>query len=223
MVVYKIINNINGKIYIGCTINFNDRIKRHFSGKYCGSELLHKAVKKYGVSNFSCEIIKYFNTTELMLKAEIEAIKKYNSLIPNGYNIHLGGKGGRIILTKEQLEKRSAHALDLCKKNIGNKYSVGVILGPVAREKISLANKGKKLLDSTKLKISLAKIGNKNAKGCVRSKEEREAISQRMKGAIFSNETKMKMSIAAKNRMANTKRDKLGRMMQSGTKNYITS
>lgn len=88
-IVYKIINQINGKCYIGKheTFNIND--------SYFGSgKILKLAIKKYGRDNFIKEIIEYCNSSIELCEKEIFLIKENNSLYPNGYNINNGGKGG---------------------------------------------------------------------------------------------------------------------------------
>lgn len=59
--VYKIINDVNGKVYIGSTINPHDRMKRHFSALRSGrhhSTHLQRAFDKYGEEHFHFEIIE---------------------------------------------------------------------------------------------------------------------------------------------------------------------
>jgi group I intron endonuclease len=97
--IYKIENTINNKIYIGCTIQ--DDVKKRWSlhkrlaKKDKGCTALKSAFKKYGVDNFKFEIIIIcFN--EDCFKFEKEYIKKYNTLVPNGYNISEGGGGGAL-------------------------------------------------------------------------------------------------------------------------------
>ena len=57
--IYKCVNNVNGKIYIGYTHkSLEKRIIEHKSSSKNGSYyLLHKALQKYGSDNFSWEII----------------------------------------------------------------------------------------------------------------------------------------------------------------------
>lgn len=80
MVVYKTVNKINGKAYIGKDVRNNP--------KYLGSGLdLQKAIKRYGKNNFEKVILEEcFNKEELWKREEYWLNKfnvKYN---PNFYN-----------------------------------------------------------------------------------------------------------------------------------------
>jgi group I intron endonuclease len=55
--IYKITNKINGKVYIGQSINIERRWKEHISDKRKNS-LIHLAIEKYGEKNFNFEIIE---------------------------------------------------------------------------------------------------------------------------------------------------------------------
>lgn len=92
--IYKISNNINNKVYIGETIQ-DDPYKRWRghqasinSGKGC--PLLRKAVLKYGIEKFKFEVL-IICFDEDVYRFEKEYIKKYNSVVPNGYNSNEGG------------------------------------------------------------------------------------------------------------------------------------
>lgn len=85
---YKITNNINGKYYYGVhnTKNIDDG--------YMGSgKRLQYAIKKYGVENFTKEILKYFNTKNEAYLYESEIVTESLVEDPNCYNLVLGGKG----------------------------------------------------------------------------------------------------------------------------------
>lgn len=98
MKIYKYTNNINGKIYIGITTRtLGNRHKEHIKNINDGL-YFHNALLKYGIENFTLEIIdKAINIKELKNK-EIYWIKKFNSFAyqknSNGYNCTLGGDGG---------------------------------------------------------------------------------------------------------------------------------
>lgn len=92
MIIYKITNTINGKIYIGQTLDSNPerRIKAHFK-KTRSRDLVRDAATKYGRECLSWEIIYQAFDLEELNRAEKQFIIDYNSLVPNGYNIQLGG------------------------------------------------------------------------------------------------------------------------------------
>ena len=84
---YKITNNINGHFYFGVhsTNNLDDG--------YMGSgKRLHIAYKKYGIENFSKEILKFFDTVKEAYEYEAEVVNE--SLVKDDtcYNMQLGGK-----------------------------------------------------------------------------------------------------------------------------------
>lgn len=84
---YKITNNINGKYYYGvhCTDNINDG--------YMGSGTRIKpAYKKYGIENFTKEIISFFDTTQELYEYERTIVNEDLIKDDNCYNIKLGGE-----------------------------------------------------------------------------------------------------------------------------------
>lgn len=93
--VYKITNIINGKVYIGCSNDIEDRWYKH---KYeaSHSELIaynysiHQAFRKYGLENFKFEIIENCDDYFEREKYWIAFYDSYN----NGYNETLGGDCG---------------------------------------------------------------------------------------------------------------------------------
>lgn len=91
--IYKITNNINGKCYIGQSINPYHRFISHKSrarnGDFTSSQALYYAILKYGEENFSLDILEW---TDDYNKREQELIVQYNSLSQNGYNIAHGGE-----------------------------------------------------------------------------------------------------------------------------------
>lgn len=88
MLIYKITNLINGKIYIG-------RTKKSNIDKYWGSgKLIRLAIKKYGHDFFKKEIIEKCTSLEDTIIKEIYWIKEFNCITPNGYNLTSGGEDG---------------------------------------------------------------------------------------------------------------------------------
>ena len=94
--IYKITNTINGKSYIGQTIqNVKERFYQHCATK-CSKAVsdmaIHRAIKKYGKSNFTVEVIEEIDSANLNDR-ERYWIKYYNSY-NNGYNSTKGGQDG---------------------------------------------------------------------------------------------------------------------------------
>ena len=92
--IYKITNKVNGKSYIGQTIqNVKERFYQHCAIK-CSQAVLnmaiHRAINKYGKSNFTIEVIEEVESTNLNDR-ERYWIKYYNSY-NNGYNATKGGQ-----------------------------------------------------------------------------------------------------------------------------------
>ena len=94
--IYKITNTINGKFYIGQTIqNVKERFYQHCAtkcSKAVSNMAIHRAIKKYGKSNFTVEVIEEIDSANLNDR-ERYWIKCYNSY-NNGYNSTKGGQDG---------------------------------------------------------------------------------------------------------------------------------
>ena len=92
--IYKIINKIDGKIYIGQTRQkLEDRFKQHKKIKG-NCRYLNSAFKKYGIDNFIFEMVCVCLDEELD-EFEIKYITEFNSIVPTGYNLRKGGNGGK--------------------------------------------------------------------------------------------------------------------------------
>lgn len=129
--IYRIINLVNGKTYIG-----QHKYKKTPYDDYMGSGvLLHKAYKKYGIDNFIKDIIiADIKDKETINKLEIKYIAYERTSNGNGvYNITDGGDGFSGHLSEESKAKMSA-------AHKGYKF------GPMSDEhkaKLSAVNKGK--------------------------------------------------------------------------------
>lgn len=103
--VYKITNNINGMIYIGVhqTENLNDG--------YMGSGLLlKKAQKKYGLENFSKEILYECNSRDELFVMESQLVTQDFVNSKQTYNTRLGGQGGPKEPRKTDYYRSGAHS-----------------------------------------------------------------------------------------------------------------
>lgn len=148
MNIYKITNKVNGKIYIGLTVQgTRTRYLHHLYEARSGSNFpVHRAIRKYGEENFEVETL--FETTnhdELKVK-EQEYIQKYNTYKTEyGYNLTKGGDGtlGRThseetktkIADKAKGRKRSEES----KKRSSESHKKRAIEDPEYRKKRSLA------------------------------------------------------------------------------------
>ena len=131
MIIYKITNLIDDKVYIGQTTKaISKRWKQHIGSKR--PYPISMAIKKYGSETFKVEIIEECHSRQELDEKEAFYIKLHNCISPNGYNLRLGGN-------------TATHSKE-------------------TREKISMKNKGKKVIISkeTKIKMSEAQKGNKN-------------------------------------------------------------
>jgi group I intron endonuclease len=94
--IYKITNTVNGKAYIGQTLYDAEktRIHQHLNGGSRGSQLVKDAVAKYGKEVFVYEILHDGIIPEFLDGLECEAIVKFNTVAPHGYNLTAGGGNG---------------------------------------------------------------------------------------------------------------------------------
>jgi group I intron endonuclease len=161
--IYKVVNRVNGKVYIGFTNNFTVRKQNHINSSKNKRTLLQKAICKYGVENFEWEIIYQSKDRDFTLKQmEAHFIEEYNSKMPHGYNICKGGGGGYLsdygkqkMLTENPMfnstacEKVSIFQKNLWKNNYKEQYSKYIT--PERNKKISESKKGSKNINYGKI------------------------------------------------------------------------
>lgn len=121
-VIYKYTNKLNGKTYVGQTINEDQRMKDHLKAARLESNSqhhtpFHRALKKYGLENFDYEVIFRIHCPKEVAKdilnpLEEKYVKEYSAFIKDGgYNLTKGGDGvkGREIPIEQR--KRQSEAL----------------------------------------------------------------------------------------------------------------
>jgi|AntAceMinimDraft_18_1070375.scaffolds.fasta_scaffold03807_15 group I intron endonuclease len=213
--VYITTNVINGKQYVGdhSTNNIND--------SYLGSgrPYFERAKEKYGRENFKREILESFDTKQEAFDAQKKYINKFNTLVPNGYNLSPTGglhvKGcfypnkkhseetkRKMSIAKKGKKLSEQHIKNLKGKNKGKKHSLEQNI--IHNKKISGKNNfmyGKKHSEETKRKMSESNKGQK------RSEETKKRLSESHKGKItwmkgkkHTEETKKKMSESHKDK-----------------------
>lgn len=93
--VYKIKNKITNQCYIGVDSYYPKRVKQHQSrlrNNKHRNKHLQASYNKYGIENFTFELLESCTTREDMLNKEIKYIKYFKSL-KEGFNHTIGGEG----------------------------------------------------------------------------------------------------------------------------------
>lgn len=94
MFIYKISNSINSKEYVGLDSGSTSECKRWKDHNYrykTSNMAIHKAMQKYGIDNFSMEILEVCNSLEDLVEKEKYWIAHLDSL-KTGYNATAGGQ-----------------------------------------------------------------------------------------------------------------------------------
>lgn len=135
-IVYKTVNTINGKYYIGYH-KYNKNSKR--SKNYKGSgKLIKLAISKYGSDNFTRKILFSYDCSDKAFSKEIELISRELIDSPDCYNIKPGGKGGWSHCHNPEVREKIESSLK-------NKYN-GDILG-ATRNRVSQNKREAKIIE----------------------------------------------------------------------------
>ena len=165
--VYRITNTINGKIYIGT------HQTKDLDDNYMGSGvLLKRAISKYGIENFTKEILHIFDNPEDMFDMEATLVNEDFVSDENTYNLKEGGSGGWNDINKaeknvpihKQKFNRTEHAR-LANEKRKWLWENDPEWRKEYSEKMSRAMKGKKtFLGHNHTEETKRKIGEANAK-----------------------------------------------------------
>ena len=100
LVIYKITNLVNGKLYVGRTSRTppEKRWKEHLrTARTEPKYRFHLAIRKYGAENFRFEILAEYDDVDEWTQAEIDYTLQYRSHEREyGYNITIGSTGGGV-------------------------------------------------------------------------------------------------------------------------------
>lgn len=200
--IYMWTNNINGKKYVGkCHGNVKDRYSKHINGH--GNVPLKRAFDKYGVDNFTFEILHDGILDIFLNDYEIEAIKTHNTNAKRqngwGYNLTDGGDG--TLGFKQSAETRRK----ISETQKGKKVTAESI------RKMSEAHKGKLHTAKTRQKMSESRKGEKHPNygktgekhpnyGRKHTTESIRKMSEARKGKKVTAEARRNMSKAQRNR-----------------------
>lgn len=106
--IYKLTNAINGKSYVGKSVNLYQRIisHKHLKPRYC----IDFAIRKYGFQNFKIEVLHYFDNLpenlELLALETAFIIDSESLCSSGGYNICLVGSENSGLKRSEETRKR---------------------------------------------------------------------------------------------------------------------
>ena len=210
--IYKVTSKIDGRIYIGLTIQtiqarFVDHSLSAKREKRLGktSTYFYNALLKYGKDNFIVEEIVNVNNDDLLYRLEKMYIKKFKATNKEfGFNILEGGQGAKP--TDEMKKKMSEISIQKYKDHPELKEKIantlrGRKLSEEHKRNISKGGTGKKMSKEQREKMSIiAKKRIKNGvpmpsrKGVKLTEGERRIISERTKEAMKNPEVRKKIS-----------------------------
>lgn len=183
--IYKIVNIKNSKIYIGSSINVENRLKEHkkslLEGKH-HSIKLQRSYDIHGENNFKYEIIEECSKESLLSREQyyIDLYDCYNK----GYNsVPKAGSNIGMKHSDETIEK-------IRRASMGNKNRLNMTFTIDVKNRISLKLKGRKLSEETKKKMS------ESRKGKMMPEETKLKLSLSHTGKVLSMEHKKKLSLS---------------------------
>lgn len=106
--LYKIVNSVNDKVYVGMTSRPKERFKEHFS-KSSSCTKLRRAIDKHGKDQFEM-ILLCEGLEDYILDLEVKAINAYDS-INNGYNLVLGHPNENGSILSDEMKKNISKGL----------------------------------------------------------------------------------------------------------------
>jgi group I intron endonuclease len=185
--IYRHINKINNKSYIGLTKQSASRRWQNGLGYSKSQPLFYRAIKKYGWENFTHEILEE-NLATLQEAAERESfwIAHYHTWCrdPNcmGYNLTTGGEGTPGHIVSEETKRKISEA------------NCGKIRSTEFKQRLSVKMTGdnnpfygKTHTEETKIKISKANLGRRHTEAA------KQKISAACQGRPVTNQTKDKL------------------------------
>ena len=184
--IYKITNRISGKIYIGKTTQVDPDIRWQKHKYMCrqkkgGCPALRDAVIKYGIDAFVFEVMIICFDIDCD-RWEKEYIKKFNCMVPNGYNILEGGQGGVGFRGKTHSEEMKKKIVAATKKRCEDPEYISMLRenGKKHMKNMDRKELGKKVTESEKYKKAIAegRVGGSGHKNSKLSEETKDKIRE---------------------------------------------
>lgn len=223
--IYKIRNCINGKVYIGQSIDIEYRWKVHKASiKSALRYPLYLAFRKYGINNFEFVVIEEVAHVNLLDLKEQIWMDYYQCYKPEfGYNTLAFASSAKGYVVSDETKKK------ISLSNKGKKRSENARRNIAEAHKGQVAwNKGKFHTEESKLKISKALVGRKLSdahkqklsiiwKGKKHTEASKLKISLSKMGLAHTEESKLKMSLAkqGKKRKPHSEESKLKIMLSN--------
>lgn len=170
MLIYKHTCTTTGLSYIGQTINtMQHRLKSHICESKSPKYDFHKAIKRYGIENFTSEIlIEGITNYKILDIIEMYYIFKFNTY-KNGYNMTPGGNS----TSPKQVENMMKTRFTLNESGISN-YQLGGIRGAKTK-KTTILQSGQTLMQE------IVEKGKKTRE----KRGDYKKLSEKMKGKQF--------------------------------------
>jgi group I intron endonuclease len=157
--IYTITNKTDNKTYVGQTVReldtrWKDHLKKRSNCRY-----LKSAINKYGVENFVFKLV-CITFDNMLDDMEIQYIQKYNCLVPNGYNLRLGGNSGT---HNAETKQKISESLKLTYKNglTPPRPQLGKPHSEIHKKHLSECLKGRRLSQETINKRIISSRKNK--------------------------------------------------------------
>lgn len=178
--VYKIVNTVNGKIYVGQTTDMARRMREHTRGKNPNAAI-HGAIAKHGKENFTHEVICVCANKTVADAIEIALIKLWGT-IEVGYNLAPGGRGTGVGEANHRYGKPTSEKQKQAAAN-SNRRRAGCQLTDEHKKKVSEAMKNRIFTEEHRKKLSAAQTGTRNHRyGTKAMPELRAKLSAARKG-----------------------------------------
>lgn len=213
--IYIIQNLINGKTYIGKSLDYIKRFKRHLrNADKKINRYLYDSINHHGKNNFLVSLLEeWYNVdAEFINSREMALIAHHNSFYPHGYNMTLGGDGGNTISSWSDEDKKALY-IKQAKSRSGRKCSdeTKKLLSDMFRNRIISDEHKLKISETNKLRKIMPPKEYWKTPGCDgfflgknHSKESREKMSEFRKGKKYEDY----MDEATILKLKNKKRDK---------------